>query len=79
MQRNRLAGLRDAFTAAGVAWDRVPVVERFVNSTESGASAAAELLTMDPGLTAILALTDVLALGVLDELARRHRRVPGDV
>ena len=79
VQRNRLAGLREAFTAAGVAWDRVPVVERFVNSAESGASAAAELLTMDPGLTAILALTDVLALGVLDELARRHRRVPGDV
>jgi DNA-binding LacI/PurR family transcriptional regulator len=79
VQRNRLAGLRDTFTAAGVAWDRVPVVERFVNSTESGASAAAELLALDPGLTAIIALTDVLALGVLDELARRHRRVPEDV
>ena len=49
VQRNRLAGLRDTFTAAGVAWDRVPVVERFVNSTESGASAAAELLALDPG------------------------------
>ncbi len=45
----------------------------------AGASAAAELLTLDPGLTAIIATSDVLALGVLQELARRHQRVPQDV
>ncbi len=79
VQRNRLRGLRAAFDAAGVAWDRIPVVERFSNSRDAGESAAAELLRMDPGLTAIIATSDVLALGVLDELARRHQRVPQDV
>ena len=79
VQRNRLAGLRGAFADAGVAWDRIPVVERFANTTAAGASAAAELLALDPGLTAIIATSDVLGLGVLDELARRHQRVPDDV
>ena len=79
VQRNRLAGLREAFTEHGVAWDRIPVVERFDNSMAAGASAAAELLSLDSGLTAIIATSDVLALGVLDELERRHQRVPQDV
>lgn len=79
VQRHRLAGLRAAFTDAGVAWDRIPVVERFDNSVAAGSSAAAELLTLDPGLTAIITTSDVLALGVLAELERRHQRVPQDV
>ncbi len=79
VQRHRLAGLREAFTAYGVAWDRIPVVERFDNSVAAGASAAAELLSLDSGLTAIIATSDVLALGVLDELENRHQRVPQDV
>ena len=49
VQRNRLMGLREAFTAAGVAWDRIPVVERFEHSVAAGASAAAEVLALDPG------------------------------
>jgi DNA-binding LacI/PurR family transcriptional regulator len=79
VQRNRLLGLRHAFTAAGVAWDRVPVVERFEHSVEAGSSAAAEVLALDPGVTAIVATSDVLALGAMAELARRRRRVPEDV
>jgi DNA-binding LacI/PurR family transcriptional regulator len=79
VQRNRLAGLRTTLVDAGVAWDRIPVVERFDNTVAAGASAAAELLTLDPGLTAVVATSDVLALGVLEELARRHRRVPQDI
>ena len=79
VQRNRLAGLREAFTDAGVAWDRIPVVERFEHSVEAGASAAAEVLTMDPGITAVIATSDVLALGAIEELTRRRRRVPEDV
>ena len=79
VQRNRLTGLRDAFTAAGVAWDRIPVVERFEHSVEAGASGAAEVLTLDPGVTALIATSDVLALGAIEELNRRHQRVPEDV
>ncbi len=79
VQRNRLAGLRDGFTAAGVSWDRVPVVERFDHSLSSGASAAAQVLALDPGITALVATSDVLALGAIQELARRRQRVPEDV
>ena len=79
VQRNRLAGLRDGFTAAGVAWDRVPVVERFDHTEAAGASAAAEILALDPGITALIATSDVLALGAIQELERRRQRVPEDV
>ena len=79
VQRNRLRGLREAFTAAGVAWDRVPVVERFEHSVDAGASAAAEVLALDPGITALVATTDVFALGAINELIRRRQRVPEDV
>ena len=79
VQRNRLVGLREAFTAAGVAWDRIPVVERFEHSVEAGASAAAEVLALDPGITALIATSDVLALGAIEELTRRRQRVPEDV
>ncbi len=79
VQRSRLAGLRDGFEAAGVAWDRIPVVERFENSIESGASGAAEVLALDPGITALIATSDILAFGIMQELERRHQRVPQDV
>jgi len=79
VQRNRLAGLRDGFQAAGVAWDRVPVVERFDHSLAAGASGAAEVLGLDPGITALVGTSDVLALGAIQELQRRRQRVPEDV
>src|SRR5690606_23625662 len=77
--RNRLAGLRDGFTAAGVAWDRIPVVEEFDHSVEAGSRGAAAVLAIDPGVTAIVATSAVLALGVIEELQRRRQRVPEDV
>ncbi len=79
VQRHRLRALRDSFEAAGIAWDRIPVVERFDHTIEAGASAAGELLGLDPGLTAIIATSDVLALGAMRALERRRQRVPEDV
>ena len=55
------------------------MVERFEHSVEAGASAAAEVLALDPGITALVATSDVLALGAIDELTRRRQRVPEDV
>lgn len=79
VQRDRLSGLREGFTAAGVAWDRIPVVEQFDHSVEAGARAAAAVLALDPGITALVATSDVLALGAIEELRRRRQRVPEDV
>ena len=55
------------------------MVERFEHSVDAGASAAAEVLALDPGITALIATSDVLALGAIDELTRRRQRVPEDV
>jgi DNA-binding LacI/PurR family transcriptional regulator len=79
VQRHRLAALRTACEAAGIAWDRIPVVERFDHTVEAGASAAEELLRLDPGLTAIIATSDVLALGAIRAIYARRQRVPEDV
>jgi DNA-binding LacI/PurR family transcriptional regulator len=79
VQRHRLTALRVAFESAGIAWDRIPVVERFDHTVEAGASAAEELLRLDPGLTAIIATSDVLALGAIEALNARRQRVPEDV
>ncbi|MGH3999899.1 MAG: substrate-binding domain-containing protein, partial [Pseudonocardiaceae bacterium] len=77
VQRARLAGLADAFGAV-VDWGAVPVVERFDHTMASGASATSELLDRDSGLTAIVCMSDLLALGALAEIRRHGLRVPED-
>jgi DNA-binding LacI/PurR family transcriptional regulator len=79
VQRARLAGLADAFQNAGVDWQSVPVVERFEHSIANGQSAAAQLLDRDPQITALICTSDILAMGALDEAARRGLRVPQDL
>ncbi len=79
VQRARLAGLADAFGEVLLDWNAVPVVERFDHTMTSGASAATQLLEQDPGLTAIVCTSDILALGALGEIRRRGMRVPEDV
>jgi DNA-binding LacI/PurR family transcriptional regulator len=74
--RERMAGYAEALTAAGVALGDVPVVERATNTRDEGATGARELLERAPGLTAILAMTDQLALGALDVLHERGAAVP---
>jgi DNA-binding LacI/PurR family transcriptional regulator len=75
--RDRMAGYADAFTAAGIAFHDVPVVEAATNARDEGATGARRLLDRDAGLTAILAMTDQLALGALDVLHERGAAVPG--
>jgi DNA-binding LacI/PurR family transcriptional regulator len=79
VQRSRLIGLATAFEAAGVDWSAVPVAERFDHTTASGASAAAQVLDRDPSITALICTSDILALGALNEAARRGLRVPEDL
>ncbi|HEV7453321.1 MAG TPA: LacI family DNA-binding transcriptional regulator [Pseudonocardiaceae bacterium] len=79
VQRARLAGLADAFGKVLLDWNAVPVVERFDHTMASGASATSELLERDSALTAIVCMSDILALGALTELRRRGLRVPEDI
>jgi DNA-binding LacI/PurR family transcriptional regulator len=68
----RVAGLRKAMPG------QVMIVSGGHNSIESGTTAATWLLDHDQLPTAIVGLSDVLALGALQALAGRGLHVPGD-
>ncbi|RJQ82662.1 LacI family DNA-binding transcriptional regulator [Pseudonocardiaceae bacterium YIM PH 21723] len=79
VQRIRLAALAEAFSAAGVDWSTVPVVERFDHSKTNGAEACAQLLERSPDVTALICTSDILALGAMNEINRRGLGVPKDI
>jgi DNA-binding LacI/PurR family transcriptional regulator len=70
---SRLAGLQKAIAG------RVMIISGGHNSIQSGASATSWLLDHDQTPTAIVGLSDVLALGALQVLASRGLSVPADV
>lgn len=77
--RARLAGYEAVLEAAGLPWKEVPVYECFGSSKALGREAADVLLSHDPPLTAILALSDQLALGVIETAIERGLSVPEDL
>ncbi len=77
--RERLKGYRGAIESAGIDWHDVPVYESLENSQAEGARGAAALLAQMPRPTAILAMSDQLALGVLDHAKAQHIRVPEEL
>jgi len=75
---DRLAGLRRAAREFGQSLP--PKRVAYANfDRDSGAAAAAELLDASPGLTAIVALNDAMAVGVLATLRTRDIAVPHDM
>jgi DNA-binding LacI/PurR family transcriptional regulator len=77
--RDRLAGVRDAATGAGLDWGEVTVFEGPDSTREEGRAGARAVLARAPRPTALLCLSDRLALGALDVLAEFALRVPEDV
>jgi DNA-binding LacI/PurR family transcriptional regulator len=75
----RLRGWRAGLEAGGVDWSSVTVSSAGGSSTDHGRRAAAALVDRAERPTAILALSDVLALGVLQAAAERGIAVPGDL
>ncbi|MEH1166814.1 LacI family DNA-binding transcriptional regulator [Micromonospora sp. CPCC 205539] len=67
----RLAGFADAFAEVGVDWAELILLNAPGNSRQAGAAAVAGLFDRPAPPTAVLAGSDVLALGVLDALAER--------
>jgi LacI family transcriptional regulator len=68
-----------ALAAHGIDPGSGPVVEAPSYEEEAGAAAAAELLDRSPGITAIVAGNDLIALGTLHTLRRLGLRCPEDV
>jgi DNA-binding LacI/PurR family transcriptional regulator len=72
----RLAGWREALESAGIDWAQVPLASGPGGYREAGRVAGHRLLDRAESPTAVLALTDLLALGVLDAAAERGVSVP---
>lgn len=79
LSRERLRGYHDAFRAAGIDWSSVATIGAVGNSREAGAAAAAHVLDRAPRPTAVVAITDLLALGVLDAMDARGLRPGHDI
>ena len=77
--RERIGGYREAFAAAGFAWDSIPRFEIPANRPERGLEAGRAALALDPRPTALVALTDQLAIGALEAIAEAGLKVPRDI
>jgi DNA-binding LacI/PurR family transcriptional regulator len=77
--RERFLGFRDGMASVGVGWDGFTVLNAAANIHDEGVRAAAQVLDGDTPPTAILACSDVLALGVLAAMAERGLRMGADV
>ena len=77
--RARLNGYAGALGERGIPWEAVPVYEVPLNAAENGTRAAKALLALDPRPTAILSLSDVMAIAAMDEAVAQGLRVPEDL
>ncbi|MGF1653948.1 MAG: LacI family DNA-binding transcriptional regulator [Actinomycetales bacterium] len=75
---DRLRGVESVLTQAGLDLADVPVLE-VPFTREGGQAAARRILAEHPATTAILALNDVMAMGVLSVLRQLGVTVPGRV
>ncbi|CAM5739577.1 LacI family DNA-binding transcriptional regulator [Mycolicibacterium aubagnense] len=79
VQRERILGVRDAMSGAGLNPDALTVVETFEHLPSSGGAAAAVALQANPRITALMCTADVLALSAMDHLRSRGIYVPGQM
>ncbi|GBR52870.1 transcriptional regulator [Neokomagataea thailandica NBRC 106555] len=75
----RLEGYRSTLQAAGIDPDRVPCWEISVNSEEAGAEGARQLLAAPERPTAILAMSDRVAIGAMQAVRDAKLRIPEDI
>ncbi len=77
--RRRLQGYRAAIESAGASWNDVLLYECVDNSESDGATAMRALLERSPRPTAVLCLTDRLALGAIAVVRQAGLDLPGDL
>jgi len=76
--QQRLQGYQEALSAAGLPFDPDLVIAT-APRVEGGYEAATRLLAHHPGVTAIFAYNDLVAIGALQACAAAGRRVPEDI
>jgi DNA-binding LacI/PurR family transcriptional regulator len=77
--RERLRGYADAFETHDVSMTDSPIVEAGGYSALHARRAAGELADRESSLTAVLATSDMMAIGLLDAFADRNTAVPDAV
>jgi DNA-binding LacI/PurR family transcriptional regulator len=77
--QDRLNGYAESLVEAGISWERVPVYECPINETEPAKRAANFLLDRSPRPTAIMAMSDLMALATIEVAQERGLNVPGDL
>jgi len=73
----RMTGYEEAFATAGLSWRDVPIYEVDVNARALAAEAVPALLQREP--TAVLGMSDELALGVIEGARAAGVEVPSDL
>lgn len=79
VQRERILGVWEAMSDAGVDPESLTVVESYEHLPESGGDAARVALEANPRITALMCTADVLALSAMDYLRARGIYVPGQI
>jgi DNA-binding LacI/PurR family transcriptional regulator len=79
VSRLRLRGYAAAAEARGIRWSGVPVYECSGSGKELGSEAAEALLSASPRPTALICLSDELALGAIEAVRGRGLSVPAHV
>ncbi|MFB9905116.1 LacI family DNA-binding transcriptional regulator [Allokutzneria oryzae] len=79
INRERLAGYLDTLAAAGVDPDSVPIWEFTGMDREKALAGAHSALTEEPGLTALLCMSDELAAAAVVAARQLGLRVPDDL
>lgn len=76
VQRSRIEGALEVLEKAGVDRASVPIIERHINDATNARSAAEELLTTHPELTAVVCTVDSMALAVAELAAKKGWKIP---
>ncbi|OBC04515.1 LacI family transcriptional regulator [Mycobacterium sp. 852013-50091_SCH5140682] len=79
VQRERIHGVYDAMSAAGLNPESLTVVESYEHLPTSGGLAAEVALAANPLITALMCTADVLALSAMDYLRAHGVYVPGQM
>lgn len=77
--RHRLEGHREALKAEGLAGDADRLTVHGSYDRSSGYDATVELLRREPGITAVVAANDTVALGAAAAIRDRGLRIPEDI
>lgn len=77
VDRERVLGYAEAFAESGIDFDRLPMIET-LNTRKAAAIGTMAFLARHPKTTAMLAMSDIAALGAVDGARSAQRSVPGD-